>query len=218
LTGSFGTDYYDPTKSEWSSSSFFVPQIQDANNLAKTFTFTITGLGATPGGTNGFQLNFTKLSEFGGSSKDLKIVLNASKMFGVLQTDSTIAKITENGTTVNNFNCGAYKSCTGATKYLDVSSNTCVSACGSKYIGISSAKGDLCLTPSQCDSDSLVKDSLQLICSDCTGSNSIKRSTLSCISNCSPKNTLPISNSLQYCAEKTSSLAFSDFSATKANT
>jgi hypothetical protein len=27
--------------------------------------------------------------------------------------------------------------------------------------------------PSQCDSDSLAKDSLQLICSDCAGSNSI---------------------------------------------
>jgi hypothetical protein len=59
LTGSFGSDYFDPTKSEWSSSTFFIQQIQDANNLATAYMFTVTGLGATPAGINSFQVNFT---------------------------------------------------------------------------------------------------------------------------------------------------------------
>ena len=169
LTGSFGSDYFNPTKSEWSSSAFLIENIVDSNILAKAFTFTVTGLGATPAGLNSFQVNFTQPNEFDAHSKDLNIVLSACKSFGVLQTDSTVAKITGTAT-INNFKCNP--TCTGATKYLDVDINTCVSACGSQYIGISSAKGSLCLTQSQCDSDSLVKDSLQLICSDCTSNNS----------------------------------------------
>jgi hypothetical protein len=207
--------------SEWSSSSFFIKKIQDANNHATTYTFILTGLEATPGGINGFQVNFTKPGEFDSASKDLNIVLNASKSFGITQNESVMAKIQGFGTTVNNFNCQVMQTnqtCTGGTRFLDVSSNTCVSSCGSKYIGLSSAKGDLCLTPSQCDSDSLVKDSPQYICSDCTGSNSIQRSILSCISNCSPNDRVSISSSLEYCAEETCILTFSDFSETKANT
>jgi hypothetical protein len=215
LNGSFGTDYYDPKKSEWSSSSFFIQQIEDANNPGMTYSFTVTGIVALSGGINSFQVNFTQPGEFDAPTKDLRIVLNDSKSFGILQSNLTMAKIT--GTAiVNNFKCNT--TCTGATKYFDVSSNTCVSSCGLKYIGISSAKGNLCLTPSQCDSYSLAKDNLQLICSDCAGSNSIQLSTLSCISNCSPNIKLSISNTLEYCAEKISSLKFSDFSASKANT
>jgi hypothetical protein len=217
LTGSFGTEIFIPTMSEWSSSSFFIKQIEDANNPATTYTFTVTGLGAPWARIDSFQLNFTQASEFDEPAKDLRIVLNASKSFGGLHIDQSIAKITGNTTIINSFKCGA-EACTGATKYRDVSSNTCLSSCGSKYIGISSAKGYLCLTPSQCDSYSLAKDSLQLICSDCTGSNSIQKSILSCISNCGTNNIVSIPGSLNYCAEKTSSLTFSDFSKTKANT
>ena len=98
LTGSFGTDFFDPAKSEWSSSSFFIQQIEDANNPGTTYTFTVTGLGATSGGINSLQVNFTQPGEFDTPSKDLRIVLNASKSFGILQSDSTIAKITGNAT------------------------------------------------------------------------------------------------------------------------
>jgi hypothetical protein len=41
---------------------------------------------------------------------------------------------------------------------------------------------------------------------------------LTCSIDCSPKNTLSTVSSLKYCAEKTSTLTFSDFSATKAST
>ena len=77
LTGSFGTDYYDPTKSEWSSSAFFIYQIFDASNSVTAFTFTVTGLGATSGGINNFQVNFTQTDEFVARSYDLQIVLKA---------------------------------------------------------------------------------------------------------------------------------------------
>ena len=105
LTGSFDSDYYDLKKSEWSSSTFFIQQIGDANDLGTTFTFTVAGLVATARGINGFQLNFTQPSEFDAPSKDLKIVLRASKSFGYLYSASAMAKITGNAT-VTNFKCG----------------------------------------------------------------------------------------------------------------
>ena len=159
LSGSFGTDYYDPTASGWSSSFFIIGQIEDANDPATTYTFTVTGIGARSGGINGFQVNLTHPSEFDSPSKDIRIVLSATKSLGILQSDSTIAKINGFGTIVNNFKCGAIKTnpinpnnptCTGVTKYLDVRSNTCVSACGSKHIGLSSVNSYLCVTPSEC--------------------------------------------------------------------
>ena len=219
LIGSFGSDYFDPTKSEWSGASFIIQQIEDANNPATTFSFTVTGLGALSGGINGFQLNFTQLSEFSASSRDLKIVFDASKSFGYLQSASAMAKITGNAT-INNFHCApANQVCTGATKYLDFNTDTCVSSCGSEYIGHSSAKGALCLTPSQCATFPLTTDSLQSVCSDCTaGTNSIQRSILNCIPDCGAKDLVTISDNLIYCAEQTSSLTFSDISETRPNT
>jgi hypothetical protein len=219
LIGSFGSDYFDPTKSEWSGASFIIQQIEDANNPATTFSFTVTGLGALSGGINGFQLNFTQLSEFSAPSRDLKIVFDASKSFGYLQSASAMAKITGNAT-INNFHCApANQACTGATKYLDFNTDTCVSSCGSEYIGHSSAKGALCLTPSQCATFPLTTDSLQSVCSDCTaGTNSIQRSILNCIPDCGAKDLVTISDNLIYCAEQTSSLTFSDISETRPNT
>jgi hypothetical protein len=61
-----------------------IQQILDANNLAKTFTFIVTGLGAMPGGINSFQVDFTQPGEYDAPSKDLKILLSPSKSFGIL--------------------------------------------------------------------------------------------------------------------------------------
>jgi hypothetical protein len=89
--------------SEWSISSFFIQQIEDANNPATTFTFTLSGLEAAPGGINSFGVNFTQSSEFDAPTKDLRIVLNASKSFGGLHIDQSMAKITGNTTIINSF-------------------------------------------------------------------------------------------------------------------
>jgi hypothetical protein len=82
LIGKLDRVFYDATKSEWSSSSFFIQQIQDLNNPATTFTFTVTGLGARCGIISRFQVNLTEPGEFVAPPYDLQIVLNASKSFG----------------------------------------------------------------------------------------------------------------------------------------
>jgi hypothetical protein len=61
-----------------------IQQILHAKNLARTFTFTVTGLGAMPAGINSFQVDFTQPGEFDAPSKNLKIVLSPSKSFGIL--------------------------------------------------------------------------------------------------------------------------------------
>jgi hypothetical protein len=78
----------------------------------------------------------------------------------------------------------------------------------------------MCLTPEECDSESLIKDTLQYVCSDSCHStrNAIIRSDVTCNATCGAEDTFINSVNLEYCQEATRTLIFTDNYATQTGT
>jgi hypothetical protein len=144
-------------KSEWSNTSFFIDDIVDNANVLTGYSHTISGIDGNTTITE-MLITFTNSSQFGNLTKTLLFRLNNSN-FGYPAATTKYAKVTPVSATLGNYWCG---SCGGTTRYLMLSTTTCISTCPSpKYKGWSAIKGYMCLTSAECDSESLTKDTLQ---------------------------------------------------------
>ena len=207
---------FDVAKSEWSNAGFIINDIVDNTNTSTVFSHSITGIDSNANITE-MLITFTNSSQFANTTKTLLFRLKSSN-FGYPAGTTKYAKMTAVSDTLANFNCGG---CSGGTPYLMLSTTTCVNACpSSKYKGWSAIKGYLCLTPAECDSESLTKDTLQQVCSNTCNStgSAIIRSDITCSATCPAGDTFVNSVNLRYCQEITKTLIFTDNYATQAGT
>ena len=203
-------------KSEWSNAGFIINDIVDNDNVATVFNYTITGIDGNAAITE-MLITFTDASQFSNVTKTLLFRLKAQN-FGYPNATTKYAKVTAVSETLSGFLCGG---CGEATPYLEISSGTCVATCSSpKYTGLSAEKGQLCVTPEECDSEGLITDDVQELCRDtCNAAgNGLQMSDLICSEACVAADTFTSASTATYCKELDKQMTYVDNTGTTACT